>query len=174
MPTALANIRREHVESFIAAKLQAWKPYTALNRHRGLTVSPGWLVQEREIEPSPMANMKPPHMPEESPTAQADAELRRLLKACEGPAFTAKRDMAIVRLPIETGMRRTEIPYRALLTRLRDDPDGIAREPGKARYADLIQTVSHHLPNVERAAAMERKASGLPDQNIELSQGPRT
>jgi len=36
-------------------------------------------------------------------------QLRRLLKACEGQAFEDRRDMAIVRLSVDTGCRRSEI-----------------------------------------------------------------
>ncbi len=36
-------------------------------------------------------------------------ELRRLLKVCEGPGFAERRDMAMMRLLIDTGMRLSEI-----------------------------------------------------------------
>jgi integrase len=54
-----------------------------------------------------MQGMKPPHLPEEPVPALSDAQLRRLLKACEGRDFTARRDTAI-RLLMDTGLRRSE------------------------------------------------------------------
>ena len=41
----------------------------------------------------------------------SDAELQRLLKVCEGKDFEARRDTAILRLLIDTGMRRSECAY---------------------------------------------------------------
>ena len=38
-----------------------------------------------------------------------EEELRRLLKACEGRDFESRRDMTIVRLLLDTGMRRAEL-----------------------------------------------------------------
>lgn len=56
-----------------------------------------------------MARMKPPHIPEEPPEVLSDDELRRLLKACEGSDFYSRRDMAIIRLFLDTGIRRSEL-----------------------------------------------------------------
>jgi integrase len=108
MPTDIENIRREHVESFVGDQLERWKPATALNRYRALTVFFGWLIDEGEIKRSPMSNMKPPHVPEEPPEVLTDDQLRRLLKTCEGRDFAARRDTAIIRLLLDTGMRRSE------------------------------------------------------------------
>ena len=38
-----------------------------------------------------------------------DDQLRRLLKACQGRAFADRRDTALLRLLLDTGMRRAEI-----------------------------------------------------------------
>jgi hypothetical protein len=84
MPTEIAHIRREHVESFVGDQLELCKPNTALNRYRALTVAFGWLIDECEIKRSPMANMKPPHVPEEPPGVLTDAQLRRLLRRATG------------------------------------------------------------------------------------------
>ena len=54
MPTEVTNLRREHVESFIAHLLKNWKPATASNRYRALRVFFGWLLEEGEIQRSPM------------------------------------------------------------------------------------------------------------------------
>ena len=58
MPGEPTHITREHVESFVTDQLSRWKPATALNRYRGLTVFFTWLLEEGEIRTSPMANMK--------------------------------------------------------------------------------------------------------------------
>jgi site-specific recombinase XerD len=60
-----------------------------------------------------------------------DDEVRRLIKACEGREFEERRDMAIVRLLLDTGMRRAECAGLKL-----SDVDfdlGVATVVGKGR-----------------------------------------
>ena len=109
MPTQVENITREHVESFIAELLEKWKPATANNRYRGLQSYFNWLVEEGEIKTSPMARMKPPRIPETPPEILDLEDLQKLLKACEGHGFEERRDMAIIRILIDTGVRRSEM-----------------------------------------------------------------
>lgn len=109
MPRLVSNIRREHVESFIADLLARWKPNTANNRYRGLQQFFKWCEEEGEVKESPMARMKPPRVPEETPPIRSEQELIRLIKACEGTTFRDRRDMALVRLFLDTGARRSEL-----------------------------------------------------------------
>ena len=55
-----------------------------------------------------MAGMRPPQIPEAPVPVLTEDQLRRLLKACEGRDFAARRDSAIIRLLIDTGLRRGE------------------------------------------------------------------
>ena len=57
-----------------------------------------------------MARMKPPKIPENLPPLRSEEELRRLVRACEGTGFADRRDMALVRLFLDCGARRAEIP----------------------------------------------------------------
>lgn len=50
----------------------------------------------------------PPAIPEEPPAVLTEDQLRRLLKACEGPYFLERRDMAVVLLFIDTGMHTAD------------------------------------------------------------------
>jgi len=108
MPLLVANIRREHVESFIADLLARWKPATANNRYRALQQFFRWAVEDGELKTSPMANMKPPLVPETPPPVISDDELKKLLKVCDGKDFRARRDTVIIRLLLDTGLRRSE------------------------------------------------------------------
>jgi site-specific recombinase XerD len=109
MPRQIAGIKREHVEAFIAELLAKWKPATASNRYRALHSFFKWAVEEGEIKTSPMANTKPPVIPEQPPTVLNEEDLRRLLRQCEGKDFESRRDTAIIRLLLDTGMRRAEL-----------------------------------------------------------------
>jgi site-specific recombinase XerD len=109
MPTDVTALTREHVEEFIADQLARWKPGTAHNRYRSLQAFFRWLTDEGEIIDSPMAKMKPPAIPEEPPAVLTDADLKRLLKTCDGRDLVSRRDAAILRLLLDTGMRRGEL-----------------------------------------------------------------
>ena len=50
--------------------------------------------------------MRPPKFEERVPDVLEVDDLRRLLEACRGRAFEARRDLAILLLLIDTGMRR--------------------------------------------------------------------
>jgi integrase len=66
-------------------------------------------LEEEEIERSPMEKTRPPLVPESPVPVIEDDEIRRLIRACEGKDFEARRDLAIIRLLLDTGMRRAEL-----------------------------------------------------------------
>lgn len=109
MPREAPHIRREHVETFVADQLARWKPATASNRYRSLQSFWKWCVEEGEVKGSPMEKMHLPKVPEDPPPILTEDDLRRLLKACEGTAFEDRRDMALVRIFLDTGARRSEL-----------------------------------------------------------------
>jgi site-specific recombinase XerD len=55
MPEKVAHISREPVEKFVTDLLQRFKPATANNRYRGFQRFFKWLVDEGEMQRSPMA-----------------------------------------------------------------------------------------------------------------------
>jgi site-specific recombinase XerD len=105
----VSAIRREHVEAFIGDLLAAWKPTTAANRYKSLRVFFNWCVEEGEITASPMARMRPPSLGSPRMRVLTVGELRKLVKACEGPMFEDRRDMAIIMTFVDTGGRLAEI-----------------------------------------------------------------
>jgi hypothetical protein len=58
------QLRREHIQDFIADQLARWKPATAHNRYRGLHAFFKWAVAAGDLQASPMDGMKPPNLPE--------------------------------------------------------------------------------------------------------------
>lgn len=109
MPTSPDAIRREHVEAFLAEILTHAKPATASNRYRALKVFFKWAWEDGETEANPMALMKPPHVAEEPPAIISEDAIKRLLRVCDGRGFEERRDTAIVRLLLDTGVRLSEI-----------------------------------------------------------------
>ncbi|HUW45601.1 MAG TPA: tyrosine-type recombinase/integrase [Dehalococcoidia bacterium] len=104
-----ANITRGQVEDFITELLAKWKPATANNRYRAIGRYFKWLVEEGEITESPMLKMHPPKIPEQPPEVLTPEDIKSILKVCEGRDFLARRDMAIIRLLLDTGLRRGEL-----------------------------------------------------------------
>jgi site-specific recombinase XerD len=109
MPQEAGSVRREHIEVFMAEQLARLKPASAANRYRSLQQFWRWCVIEGEIKDTPMKNMSPPKVPEDPPPVMTQADIRALLKACEGQTFDDRRDRAIVMLFLDTGARRAEI-----------------------------------------------------------------
>lgn len=88
---------------------------TRLNRYSGLRAMLRWAVAERLLEASPMDGVaRPDPVPPVVPLLRPD-QLSALLKACDGPAFDDIRDLAIIRLLLDTGMRRSELSGMALV-----------------------------------------------------------
>ena len=109
MPREPGNISREHLEEFMAELLAHHKAATAANRYRSLQQFFKFLVEDGEIRDSPMARMQVPKIPEQPPDVLGEETLRKLVRACEGQAFEDRRDMAIIRLMIDTGCRIGEV-----------------------------------------------------------------
>ena len=109
MPRNIEAVRREHCEAFVQDQLDRRSASTANTRYRCLQRFFGWAEDEGEIEISPMRRMRPPKFEERVPDVLEVDDLRRLLEACLGRAFEARRDLAILLLLIDTGMRRGEV-----------------------------------------------------------------
>jgi site-specific recombinase XerD len=107
--TQARAITADIVREYIAEQLETKKPSTAHTRQKGLNVFFNWLVAEGELERSPMANIKPITLPDTPVPVIDDADLAKLLKLLEGPSFEQRRDMAIIRLFVDSGLRRTEL-----------------------------------------------------------------
>jgi site-specific recombinase XerD len=111
MTVAADKLTREHLEMFIADQLARWKPATAVVRFKSLQQFFKWGLEEREITANPMANMKPPSLPEVPVPIVDDTTLTSLLKVCSGRSFDDRRDTALLRMFIDTGCRLSEITY---------------------------------------------------------------
>ncbi len=109
MPTTAGGIAREHIEAFLAALADRVSPATVAKHYRSLQQLFRWLVEDGEIPHSPMERMRPPAVPEQPVDVFTDDELRALLATCRGNTFENRRDTAILRMLIDTGMRAGEL-----------------------------------------------------------------
>jgi integrase/recombinase XerC len=108
-PDDPCELTRTDLALFMAAMSKEWKPSTCSLNFRALQQFFGWLVREEEIDRSPMERMRPPGVPEQPVPVLTDEQLRTLLASCDGRDLVDRRDMAIIRLFVDTGCRRGEI-----------------------------------------------------------------
>lgn len=120
MPTQASALTREHLEHFLADEqsrprrrarddAQALSPATVAGTYRSLQQLWRWLVDEGEVTVNPFDRMKPPHVPEQPVPVLTDQQLSALLAACKGTEFTERRDTALIRLLIDSGIRSSEL-----------------------------------------------------------------
>jgi site-specific recombinase XerD len=104
----LEEATQADLEDFLGDILRRRSANTAATRYKVMRVLYRWLEEEEEL-PNPMARMKPPIIPEQPTPIVPDDGLRRLLAACAGKGFEARRDTAIIMLLLDTGARRAEL-----------------------------------------------------------------
>src|SRR5215203_3816173 len=104
----LRDATRADLEDFLADLLARRSAATAATRYKVLRVLYRWLEEEEDV-PNPMEKMRPPIQPEKPVPVIPPDGLRRLLKACEGKGFEARRDTALIMLLLDTGARRDEL-----------------------------------------------------------------
>lgn len=108
-PVETSEITRQHVQQFMTDQLGKHSAGTANTRFAGLRAFFAFLVAQEELERTPMRGMVAPSMPIDPTPVMSVDSMRRLLDTCSSKTFADRRDYAIIRLLIDTGMRRAEI-----------------------------------------------------------------
>jgi integrase/recombinase XerC len=138
----VGDIERAHVEDFIAEQIETRSASTASVRFRALQQFFAWCLDEGELDANPMARMRPPVVPERLVPVLGEADAKALLKACAGPGFVERRDTAIIRLFLDTGMRLNELAKLYLADVGLDDD--VAIVVGKGRRAPGVPVRGPH------------------------------
>ena len=107
--TTLAEAGRADLEAYLGDLLTRRAAATAATYYKVLKLLYQWLEDEDELPASPMAKMRPPIIPDQPVPVIPDDGLRRLLAACAGKGFEARRDTAMIMLLLDTGARRAEL-----------------------------------------------------------------
>lgn len=165
-----ANIRQDHVEGLMCAILARrdangqelpGSAGTANNRYKALNAFCNWLVNvEEELAVSPMRKMKKATETAAPVPVLSEATVKALVRACEGPTFRDRRDMAIIRVLAETGIRRDE-----LLSMTLDDLDldtNVVMVTGKGRRTRVVpfgEPTAKALRKYLKARAAHRHAA---------------
>ena len=141
MPRAVAAIHRKHIEAFIEDQLARLRPVSAANRYRSVQQFFKWLVSEGELRESPMVRMRPPTIPETPPPILREVDTDALFKVTAGTSFEERRDRALIRLLLDTGIRRAELAglRSRISTSIRRRSTYSARAGGHERFRSTIR-----------------------------------
>lgn len=156
-PTDLDEVHREHIQAYIADTIARTSPANAHQHFRALKTFFNWLLDEEEIDRTPMRTMKPPAVPEKEVPVIPDEDLTKLFRACKGKSYADRRDTAILLLFLDTGLRLSELTDRRV-----DDLDldlmvlRVIGKGGKARSVPFGRTCATALDRYLRAAAKHK------------------
>lgn len=138
MPDRVQGVDAEHVRRFLAAVLNgcwqdddaetpctcatiATSPGNADKHYRNLKAYFNWAIKEGERKhPHPMVNVVRPTVPDKPTDVLSEEQLRALLKEASGTSMPDRRDTAIMRIFIDTGLRVSSV---AGLRYSSSDPD---------------------------------------------------
>lgn len=109
LPRDPGNVTRRHIEAYVVSTVERYSAATAAKHYRSLQQFWRWLELEEEIDRSPMSKMTAPAVPEQPVPVLGDDDLKRLLDTCKSRgrdgAFAGRRDAAIIRVLLDTGIR---------------------------------------------------------------------
>lgn len=120
----------------------------------------GWADEEEITETNPLARVVVPKADEPPPDVLDDHQLKALLAACKGTTFGDRRDLALVRLMLASGLRVSEVVGLDvadvdLRTRLVAVTDG---KGGKSRVSRIDAGTAAAIDRYKRARGRHRFA----------------
>jgi site-specific recombinase XerD len=106
MPGDVDDVTTECIRSFLVAQRELNSPAYVQQHYRNLSVFWNWLASEGEREgENPMARVTKPEVPKKMKPFFTEDDLARLLRVTSGSDFESRRDHAIIRVFIDTGVR---------------------------------------------------------------------
>jgi site-specific recombinase XerD len=107
--SAVPELNRATVAHFVEDLLATGRePATARAYQLAIRRFAAWLAEEGELDHDPLVGLKPPRLDQKLTPVLTDNQIRELLAACQGSVFRDRRDEALVRLMVETGLRAGE------------------------------------------------------------------
>lgn len=105
----LSIFTRENLKDWVVESSERWMPNTTRTHFSGVQRFCGWLVDEDYLDADPSLKIPMPVEKESPPEVLSDDELKAILKVCGGKDFLSRRDAAIVRVLLDTGVRASEL-----------------------------------------------------------------
>lgn len=160
-PGDLEAVPRPDVAAWIAdLRAQGRAEATIRSRWIALRNLYSWAHAEAVVDANPLADIVVSKADEPPPDVLDDATIKALLKACQGTGFGDRRDFALFRFMLATGLRVSEVVGIGLA-----DLDLMARvvfvgdgKGGKARVARFDPATAAALDRYKRARGRHRLA----------------
>jgi site-specific recombinase XerD len=108
--TFAEDVTSEDIEEWLTSlREKGNKPNTIVTRRRAVLGLYGWLLREGDVTENPVTGTAPPRIPDSPQPVLTEDQQRALLEATRGTSFDARRDTAVLRLFMATGIRRGEM-----------------------------------------------------------------
>ena len=102
-------VSKRDVETYLGDMAERCKPSTVWTAWRHLRAFYGWLEAEGDITTNPMASIRKPVVPPTEVQVLTPDQVRRLLSTCTGRLRDDRRDLALLTLMLDTGLRLSEV-----------------------------------------------------------------
>jgi hypothetical protein len=104
-----AELERQHIRGWLVEVREGHSSNTARGWFAGVRHFCRWLEAEGEADRDATTGIRTPAPGDPETPVLSDADLRALLATCAGTDFTARRDMAIIMLFLDGGLRLSEL-----------------------------------------------------------------
>lgn len=168
------DIDRRQIRDHIASLIEDTSAGNAHTHYRSLQQWFAFLLAEREIDTSPMVNMKPPIVPETTIPVVPVGVIREVIATCHGDDFVARRDEAIIRTFFDTGVRLSEIIVILNDVDLAIDALRVLGKGRKIRTVPFSPTTARTISRYLRARSKHRHANRPELWLGERGRGPLT
>jgi site-specific recombinase XerD len=105
----LADMTRENLKRWVLDAAGRWEASTTNTKIAGVRSFGRWLVDEEYLTDNPASNLPTPTVVEVPPEVLSDVQLKSILAWCNGRSFLERRDHALIRVLLDTGVRVSEL-----------------------------------------------------------------
>lgn len=106
----VGDITPGHIRAYLVALERRGDKDTTQHAHaRGIKTWLNWLVEEGDLELSPMRRVKMPRLEQRVPAPFSPEEVKRLLAGCDRRSARGTRDYALVLSLLDSGLRAGEL-----------------------------------------------------------------
>jgi integrase/recombinase XerC len=151
----VATVTANDVRRWLTSQQGKVAPSTEYRNYSGLRQFFRWCVAEGELDVSPMANVRPPKVPEPRTEMLTRDQMRALLADCSGRDLVARRDTAIILLFADTGVRLSELAN--LTTKDLDLRGRVAYVVGKGRRPRTVPFGARTAQALDRYLRLRRQ-----------------
>ena len=87
----------------------AWRPHTVHGYCRTLRTFAGWLADYTDLPANPLAKFRPGRLPKKEVPPLSEDEHRRVIESLDPRTSTGLRNLAVVSMLLDTGLRASEL-----------------------------------------------------------------